>query len=189
MPRTPSTMVPLGTPQPAFTLPDPTGRTFTSEGCRGPRGTLVMFLCNHCPFVHHVADTIASVAEEAQGAGFGVVGIMSNDFLSHPEDAPERMGDCAAGWNWSFPYLVDETQEVAAAHQAACTPDFFLFDARGRLAYRGQLDESRPGNGIISDGRDLRAALAALAAGGSPAAEQIPSLGCNIKWKPQRAPA
>lgn len=151
-------------------------------------GLLVLFLCNHCPFVHHVAEEVARVASEASSLGIGVVGIMSNDFTTHPNDAPDRMTEAAANWNWRFPYLVDEDQSVAAAFRATCTPDLFLYDGEGRLVYRGQLDGSRPGNGVAVSGEDLRAAMAALVEGRAPLEVQHPSLGCNIKWRPDRVP-
>lgn len=188
MPRTPSTMTPLGRHAPEFDLPDPSGARFSLASCRGEQGLLVMFLCNHCPFVKHVADAIRTVADAASSRGVGVVGINSNDFAAHPEDAPPMMTRYATEWGWRFPYLVDESQEVAAAYEAACTPDFFLFDRGLRLVYRGQLDGARPGNGIPSDGRDLLAAIEQLAAGQAIATAQLPSLGCNIKWRPGREP-
>lgn len=189
MPRTPSLMVPIGTPCPPFELPDPSGAIHDRDGCMGPKGLLVLFLCNHCPFVHHIADEISKVAGDAVTLGVGVVGIMSNDFSTHPDDAPEHMTEAAARWGWRFPYLVDEDQSVAAAFEATCTPDLFLFDAKGRLAYRGQLDGSRPGNDIEVSGADLRGALAALVEGRPPIDPQSPSLGCNIKWRSDRIPA
>lgn len=185
MPRTPSSMVPLGTLQPDFELPDASGRPHRLQDCRGPRGTLVMFLCNHCPFVHHVASTVREISEHAKAAGIGAVGIMSNDFKTHPDDSPPRMREAAATWGWRFPYLVDAAQTAAKSHGAACTPDFFLYDEHGRLFYRGQLDASRPGNDIASDGSDLRRAIDSLLAGAKPPSDQLPSLGCNIKWLPE----
>ncbi len=189
MARTPSTMVPLGRDAAPFDLPDPDGRRWDLNACRGERGLLVMFLCNHCPFVKHVAEAIRRVAAEAAASGVGVVGINSNDFETHPEDAPPMMRRFAEAWGWRFPYLVDESQEVAEAYLAACTPDFFLFDAAMHLVYRGQLDGSRPGNEVPADGRDLLAAVRSLARGTPIPSEQSPSLGCNIKWRPGRGPA
>jgi len=188
MPRTPSLMVPIGTPCPEFSLPDPSGVEHDRDGCMGPKGLLVLFLCNHCPFVHHIADEIAAVASRAEELGVGVVGIMSNDFTTHPDDAPERMTEAATRWGWRFPYLVDEDQSVATAFGATCTPDLFLHDAPGRLVYRGQLDGSRPGNDVEVTGEDLRAALSALVEERGPVDPQRPSLGCNIKWRPGRVP-
>jgi peroxiredoxin len=188
MPRTPSLMVPIGTPCPAFALPDSAGTVHTRDGCLGPNGLLVLFLCNHCPFVHHIAEEIARIADECANLGVGVVGIMSNDFTAHPADAPDRMTEAAERWSWRFPYLVDEDQSVAASFRATCTPDLFLHDAAGDLVYRGQLDGSRPGNDVPVTGEDLRAAVAALVEGRGPLQTQQPSLGCNIKWRPDRVP-
>lgn len=189
MARTPSSMPPLGITAPDFALPDPSGRVHRRAECRGPKGTLVMFLCNHCPFVKLVAEEIGRVAADAARLGVGSVGIMSNDFTTHPDDAPAHMTSAAKAWGWRFPYLVDEDQSVALAHRAACTPDFFLYDHADRLVYRGQLDDARPGNGVAPSGTDLRSAIAALAAGRPPLEPQKPSLGCNVKWRPGRAPA
>ena len=189
MVRTPSTMLPLGTPAPDFELPNVDGRTVSFADAAGPQGTLVMFICNHCPFVKHVADELAALGREYLPRGIGMVAISSNDVSSHPADSPEQMVHEAEERGYAFPYLYDETQEVAKAYHAACTPDFFLFDGAGRLVYRGQLDPSRPGNDIRVTGSDLRAALDAVLAGRPVAAEQRPSLGCNIKWKPGNEPA
>ena len=189
MVRTPSTMLPLGTGAPDFALPNVDGRTVTLADAAGPRGTLVMFICNHCPFVKHVADQLAALGRDCLPRGIGVVAISSNDVSSHPADSPEQMVHEAEERGYVFPYLYDETQEVAHAYHAACTPDFFLFDGDRKLAYRGQLDASRPGNEIPVTGADLRAAIDALLAGRPVPAEQRPSLGCNIKWKPGNEPA
>ena len=183
MVRTPSTMLPLGTIAPDFLLPNVDGRIMSFADAAGPRGTVVMFICNHCPFVKHVADQLAALGRDCVGQGVGVVAISANDVSSHPADSPEQMVREAEDRGYVFPYLYDETQEVAKEYHAACTPDFYLFDANRRLVYRGQLDASRPGNEIPVTGRDLRAAIDALLAGKPPLAEQIPSLGCNIKWK------
>lgn len=189
MARTPSTMwLPLGAPAPAFTLPDAAGRAFSLAEVAGPKGTLVVFMCNHCPFVKHVAPELARLGRDLPALGIGMVGINPNDFAAYPDDAPAKMPAEAALWGWTFPYLVDADQSVARAWRAACTPDLFLLDGQGRLAYRGQLDASRPGNGVACDGRDLRAAAAALAEGREVPADQKPSLGCNVKWKPGAAP-
>ena len=188
MARTPSTMVPLGTAAAAFNLPNVDGRMVSLDTAAGPRGTLVMFICNHCPFVKHVADQLAQVGREAIGRGIGVVAISANDVATHPADSPEQMVREAEERGYPFPYLYDESQEVAKAYKAACTPDFFLFDADRRLVYRGQLDDSRPGSGLPVTGHDLRQAIEALVAGRSPVAEQRPSIGCNIKWKPGNEP-
>jgi len=189
MVRTPSTMLPLGTGAPDFSLPNVDGRTVTLADAAGPRGTLVMFICNHCPFVKHVADQLAALGRDCLPRGIGVVAISSNDVSSHPADSPEQMVHEAEERGYVFPYLYDETQEVAHAYHAACTPDFFLFDGDRKLAYRGQLDASRPGNEIPVTGADLRAAIDALLLGHPVPAEQRPSLGCNIKWKPGNEPA
>jgi len=189
MVRTPSTMLPLGTRAPDFALPNVDGRTVTLADAAGPRGTLVMFICNHCPFVKHVADQLAALGREYLPRGIGVVAISSNDVSSHPADSPEQMVHEAEDRGYVFPYLYDETQEVAHAYHAACTPDFFLFDGDRKLAYRGQLDSSRPGNDVPVTGADLRAAIDAILAGRPVPAEQRPSLGCNIKWKPGNEPA
>ena len=188
MARTPSTMVPLGTAAAEFNLPNVDGRMVSLDTAAGPRGTLVMFICNHCPFVKHVADQLAQVGCEAIGRGIGVVAISANDVATHPADSPEQMVREAEERGYPFPYLYDESQEVAKAYKAACTPDFFLFDPYRRLVYRGQLDDSRPGNGVPVTGHDLRQAIEALVAGRSPVAEQRPSIGCNIKWKPGNEP-
>lgn len=189
MARTPSTMVPLGTEACQFELPNVDGRMVRLSDVRGPRGTVVMFICNHCPFVKHVADQLAALGRDYMPSGVGFVAISANDVSSHPADSPEQMVREAEERGYPFPYLYDATQEVAKAYHAACTPDFFLFDAGLRLAYRGQLDGSRPGNGVPVTGSDLRAAIDAVRAGRAAAAEQTPSIGCNIKWKPGNEPA
>ena len=189
MVRTPSTMLPLGTVAPDFELPSVDGRVLTLADVAGPQGTVVMFICNHCPFVKHVADQLASLGRDYLPRGVGFAAISANDVASHPADSPEQMVREAEERGYPFPYLYDETQDVAKAYHAACTPDFYLFDAAHRLVYRGQLDPSRPGSGVPVTGADLRAALDALLAGRPPVAEQVPSLGCNIKWKPGHEPA
>ncbi|GIX00953.1 MAG: thioredoxin family protein [Pirellulaceae bacterium] len=187
MVRTASTMMPLGTEAPPFSLPNIDGTTVSRDDFRGKKGLLVVFMCNHCPYVKHVADELARLADEYQAKGIAVVGINSNDVASYPDDSPEKMKEEAQQRGYHFPYLYDETQEVAKAYGAACTPDFFLFDDQFRLFYRGQMDDSRPGQGQ-PDGRDLRAALDALLHGENPPEHQKPSLGCNIKWKPGNEP-
>lgn len=184
MSRTPSNMLPLGTLAPDFSLMEPLrGRPLGLSGVRGPLGTLVMFICNHCPYVQRVNAELVRLAPECQGQGIGVVAISANDARSYPEDAPPRMAETAQALAYPFPYLYDETQQVARAYDAACTPDFFLFDAGLKLVYRGRLDDSTPGNGRPVTGADLRAAINALCAGQVPRADQLPSVGCNIKWK------
>lgn len=189
MVRTPSTMLPLGTVAPDFDLPNVDGRMVDYAAAAGPQGTVVMFICNHCPFVKHVADELARLGREFMSRGVGFVAISSNDVASHPADSPEQMVREAEDRGYPFPYLYDETQEVAKAYHAACTPDFYVFDAGRKLVYRGQLDPSRPGSDVPVTGSDLRAAVDALLAGQPPLATQIPSLGCNIKWKPGNHPA
>jgi peroxiredoxin len=189
MVKTASTMLSLGTQAPSFSLPDAEGRTVSSADFKNAPALLVMFMCNHCPFVKHVADELAKLGRDYQAKGVAVVGINSNDAVAHPDDSPEKMRDEIKLRGYTFPYLVDADQKVAQAYQAACTPDFFLFDKSQKLVYRGQLDASRPKSEIPVTGTDLRAALDAVLAGKSPAAEQRASLGCNIKWKPGNEPA
>ncbi|MFZ0272761.1 MAG: thioredoxin family protein [Acidobacteriaceae bacterium] len=184
MSRTESAMLALGTPAPAFALKDVRDNTVhNTESLRGPRGLLVMFICCHCPFVKHVEQQLAQLAIDYRNAGVGFVAISSNDAENYPDDSPASLAEQALKLGFIFPYLYDETQEVAHAYDATCTPDFFLFDASGALVYRGQLDSSRPGNDIPVTGRDLRAALKAVIAGEPVNPEQFPSVGCNIKWK------
>jgi peroxiredoxin len=186
MARTPSTMLPLGTQLPAFLLPDPArpGKPDVSSAeLLTPRGLVVMFICNHCPFVKHLRDALADFGRASQKLGVGVVAISSNDAVAYPEDGPEAMAEERSAAGYTFPYLYDETQAVARAFAAACTPDFYLFDGNGALVYRGQFDGSRPGNGLPVTGEDLVGAVEALVAGDAIAADQHPSVGCNIKWK------
>jgi peroxiredoxin len=185
---TPSTMLALGTPAPDFCLVNVDGRMVGRDDFRGAPALLVIFMCNHCPYVKHVADALAALGREYQARGVAVVGISSNNVASHPADSPEQMVAEAEQRGYSFPYLYDETQEVAKAYRAACTPDFYVFDREQRLVYRGQMDGSRPESGVPVTGADLRAALDAVLAGRPVAAEQRPSMGCNIKWKPGQAP-
>ncbi len=175
----------LGTPAPVFRLPDPEGHVRSLEDFGESRALLVAFICNHCPFVKHVAKGFGLLAKEYQDKGVGVVGINSNDSQAHPGDSPEKMREEARSVGYGFADLVDETQEVARAYGAACTPDFFLFDGERRLVYRGQMDGSRPGNDVPVTGEDLRRALDAVLDGRPVAGDQRPSLGCNIKWKHQ----
>jgi peroxiredoxin len=188
MVRTPSTMLPLGTQAPSFRLVNVDGRDVSLDDFREAPALLVIFMCNHCPFVIHVADELARLTAEYMARGVAVVGINSNDASQYPADSPERMVAEAEHRGYQFPYLYDETQEVAHAYRAACTPDFFLFDNQRRLFYRGQMDGSRPQSGVPVTGRDLRLALDAVLAGEGPPAEQHPSLGCNIKWKTGNEP-
>ena len=175
-----SEMLPLGTPAPAFSLPDPDG---TVHALRGDApATLVMFISNHCPFVKHVREELARIGSEYGSRGAAIYAINSNDVVKYPADSPARMKEEVRDWGYTFPYLFDESQDVAKAYRAACTPDFFLFDAEQKLVYRGQLDDSRPSNNQPVDGHDLRAALDAVLASEAPTAEQKPSIGCNIKW-------
>ncbi len=188
MVQTASTMLPLGTAAPDFTLPDATGTQVSLSDFDGAKALLVMFICNHCPFVKHVREQLAALGAEYQEKGVGVVAIMSNDVTLHPDDSPEKMEDEVRQVGYTFPYLYDETQEVAKAYRAACTPDFFVFDGERKLAYRGQLDDARPGNDKPVTGADLRAALDAVLAGAPVPEPQKPSIGCNIKWKTGGAP-
>lgn len=184
MAATPSTMVPLGAPAPDFALPDAvSGRTLSLAELRSNKATVIMFICNHCPFVKHVQPELARLARDYGPKGVSFIAINANDIAAYPEDAPDQMKAVAEAMGYTFPYLFDETQEVARAYQAACTPDFFIYDGKLKLAYRGQLDDSRPGNGIPLTGRDVRRALDALLAGRPVDPNQRPSIGCNIKWK------
>ena len=185
----PSTMLPLGTAAPAFSLPDCRGGTVSRDDFSQSTALLVIFMCNHCPYVKHVQKPLAAMVTEYQARGVAVVGISSNDVSSHPEDGPQDMAKVATETGYTFPYLYDETQEVAKAYHAACTPDFFLFDGKRKLVYRGQMDGSRPGNNIPVTGSDLRHALDALLAGKPVPREQRASLGCGIKWKTGGEPA
>ena len=182
-----STMLPLGTIAPEFQLPDPSGRKFSSAEFAGAPALLVVFMCNHCPYVKHVQANFTEFAKDYQAKGVAIVGINSNDAENYPDDSPEKMAEEIRNAGYTFPYLYDETQTVARAYRAACTPDFFLFDRDQRLVYRGQFDDSRPKNGLPVTGGDLRAALDAVLAGRTAPAAQKPSVGCSIKWKPQDA--
>jgi thiol-disulfide isomerase/thioredoxin len=180
----PSTMLPLGTAVPDFVLINTVDdHPVSPRDFAGRNALLVMFICNHCPFVKHVKDELGRLAAEYEPRGLAVIAINSNDLEAYPQDGPDRMRELALEEGWRFPFLFDETQDVAKAFRAACTPDFFLFDHRQRLAYRGQLDDSRPSNGIPVTGRDLRAAIEAVLAGKPVSGEQRPSIGCNIKWR------
>jgi thiol-disulfide isomerase/thioredoxin len=189
MSETPSTMLSLGTRLPGFSLRDAVSGNLVSEReLDGKPAALVMFICNHCPYVQHVLPEIGHLTRDYAARGVGIVAINANDVDAYPQDGPAAMKTLAIAQRWSFPFLFDEIQAVAKNFHAACTPDFFAYDARGLLAYRGQLDDSRPGSNVLVTGRDLRAALDAILAGRRPSADQRPSVGCNIKWKPGTAP-
>lgn len=184
MARTPSNMLPLGTVAPNFILLDVvTGNMLNLADLKSPIATLIMFICNHCPFVKHIKDELAKLGVDYVPRGISIIAINANDVANYPEDSPEQMKIIAQQWGFNFPYLFDETQAVAKAYDAACTPDFYLFDNHLKCVYRGQLDDSRPGNAIPVTGRDIRAALEAILAAQPIPEPQKPSLGCNIKWK------
>ncbi|WP_281234718.1 thioredoxin family protein [Flavobacterium gelatinilyticum] len=184
MARTNSNMIPLGTIAPEFYLKDTnSNNTYSFEDLKGSKGTLVVFMCNHCPFVLHVINEIVMIANDYRVQGLGIIAVSSNDVEKYPEDSPELMTEFALQNRIDFPYLYDENQETAKAYDAACTPDFYLFDSQNRLFYRGQLDDSRPGNGIPLSGTDLRNAIDALIYNRTLSEIQKPSIGCNIKWK------
>lgn len=188
MARVESTMLSLGTHAPDFALPDPYGRIWSLDAVAGNTGTLVAFLCNHCPFVQYIALPLGTAAARWIEDGVSIIGINSNDIESHPEDRPETMAEYAKAWNWTFPYVSDMNQSVAQAYRAACTPDFFLFDSGRRLVYRGRFDGATPGNDTTVTGEELDNAVKALVAGSAIDSEQVPSLGCNIKWKSGNEP-
>lgn len=181
-------MLPLGTKAPDFQLTDTTGKTVSLADFKGASALAVVFMCNHCPYVKHIRSGLAQVARDYSKRGVGVVGISSNDVENYPADSPAKMAEEVKAAGYTFPYLYDESQAVAKAYRAACTPDFYLFDKDQRLVYRGQLDDSRPGNGVPVTGRDLRMALDSVLAGKAVPAAQKPSIGCNIKWKPGNEP-
>jgi peroxiredoxin len=182
-------MLPLSTPAPDFSLPDTNGKVVSLADFHQAPSLLVVFLCNHCPYVQHVRRGLAQMARDFQARGVAVVGINANDVASYPADHPDRMREEARNAGYTFPYLYDESQAVARAYHAACTPDFFLFDQARKLVYRGQMDDSRPGNGHPVTGKDLRDAVEAVLSGKPVSPRQKPSLGCNIKWKPGQEPA
>lgn len=188
MAETPSTMAPRGTLAPDFRLPDTNGRLVSLSDFAKAPALLVVFMCNHCPFVKHIRAGLAQFARDYQPRGLAMVGINSNDVASYPDDSPAKMAEEVKAAGYTFPYLYDDAQTVAKAYHAACTPDFFLYDRDRRLVYRGQFDDSRPSNGRPVTGFDLRAAVDAVLAGRPVSAEQKPSIGCNIKWKPGAAP-
>lgn len=190
MALTPSTMLPLGTKAPDFSLKDVvSGRTVSLADFKDKTALLVMFICRHCPYVVHVKDELALLGKDYAGTPAGLVAISANDPVTHPDDSPENLKKMAKELDFAFPYCFDESQETAKAYTAACTPDFFLFGKDRALVYRGQLDDSRPGNGKPLNGKDLRAAIDAVLAGKPVGAEQKPSIGCNIKWKKGNEPA
>jgi len=188
MALTPSTMLPLGTTAPDFKLPDTNGKTVTLADFKDRTALVVIFICNHCPYVVHIRAGLAQFARDYQAKNVGIVGISSNDAAKYPADGPAKMKDEVTSAGYTFPYLYDETQKVAKAYRAACTPDIFLFDRSRRLVYRGQFDASRPGNGIPVTGKDLRSAVDAVLAGKPTSDMQVASMGCNIKWKPGNEP-
>ena len=184
MARTPSVMIPLGKQAPDFTLPDTvSGNNLSLQTIKGATATVIMFICNHCPFVKHINAALVKLGNDYKNKGIGFIAISSNDVAGYPQDGPEQMKQVAEELNYPFPYLYDATQDVAKAYQAACTPDFFIFDSNLLLAYRGQLDDSRPGNEKPVTGADIRNALDHLIAGKPVPADQKPSIGCNIKWR------
>lgn len=183
MAETPSVMVSLGTPAPQFRLPDPRGEVHSLDDFKNAPALLVAFICNHCPFVKHIRKKFSELAKDYQSRGVAVVAINSNDSETYPEDGPAKMADEIKAAGYTFPYLYDESQDVARAYHAACTPDFFLFDRDRKLVYRGQFDDSRPNNGRPATGKDLSAAIDTVLAGKAVSTDQKPSIGCNIKWK------
>lgn len=184
MARTPSVMIPLGSKAADFNLPDTvSGRNISLQDAKGNKATLVMFICNHCPYVKHVNEGIVQLANDYHSKGVSFIAISSNDAIAYPADGPDKMKETAEALGYPFPYLYDEDQSVAKAYEAACTPDFFLFDKDLQLVYRGQLDDSRPGNGIPVSGQDLRTAIDAILKEEEVPSFQKPSIGCNIKWK------
>jgi peroxiredoxin len=184
-----STMLALGTKAPDFQLPDLNGKGRVSlSDFKGAQALLILFICNHCPYVKHIRGGLAQLARDYRPRGVAIAGISSNDATNYPADSPERMAEEARAAGYTFPYLYDETQAVAKAYRAACTPDIYVFDKDQRLVYRGQFDDSRPGNNVVVTGKDLRAALDAVLAGKPVPPNQKPSIGCNIKWKPGNEP-
>ena len=184
MSLTPSNMMPLGKTAPGFSLVNTSNnKIYKFENIKGSKGTVVMFICNHCPYVIHVIEELVKISKGYENKGISTVAISSNDIINYPEDAPDKMKAFSEKYNFSFPYLYDESQEIAKAYQAACTPDIYLFDGDDKCFYRGRLDESRPGNDKVTNGSDLREALDLLLGGKNPPEEQNPSAGCNIKWK------
>ena len=188
MALTPSIMLPLGTQAPDFRLPDPGGKMVSLSDFKNAPALLVIFMCNHCPYVKHISHTLAEFAREYEKKGLATIGINSNDVEAHPDDSPEKMAEEIEKIGYPFPYLYDESQEVAKAYHAACTPDLFLFDKNHKLVYRGQFDDSRPNSNILVTGKDLRTAVDAVLAGKPVSTDQKASMGCNIKWKKGNEP-
>ena len=188
MALTPSTMLPLGTAAPDFNLPDTNGEIVSLEDFKGAPALVVLFICNHCPYVKHIRSGLAQFARDYAPHRVAIVAISSNDVVTHPDDSPAKMREEVHAAGYTFPYLYDETQEVAKAYRAACTPDIYLFDKNFKLVYRGQFDDSRPNSGVPVTGKDLRAALDAVLAGKTTSEFQAPSIGCNIKWKAGNEP-
>lgn len=188
MTLTPSKMIELGSEAPEFRLPDTDGNMVSLADFESHKGLVVVFMCNHCPYVKHIRHALADFARRNAPSGIGVVGINSNDVSTHPADSPQKMREEVETVGYTFPYLFDESQEVAKSYQAECTPDFFLFDESKSLVYRGQFDGSRPGNDVDVTGSDLQAAVDALLSGKPPLENQVPSVGCNIKWTPGNEP-
>ncbi len=189
MVQTASTMIPLGSDAAAFELPDPQGKMVRLSDFADHPVLVVIFMCNHCPFVKHIGNELADLARTYQQRGVGLVAINPNDVANYPDDSPEKMAEAIKEYGYTFPYLYDESQEIAKAYQAACTPDFFVYNAERQLVYRGQMDDSRPNNEQPVTGADLRSVLDALLDGGAAPAMQKPSIGCNIKWKSGNEPA
>jgi peroxiredoxin len=189
MARVESIMLPLGTPAPPFDLPDATGVHHRSDDLSGAPALVVVFMCNHCPFVKHIARELGLITQRLMAKGAAVVGINANDVDAYPDDGPEHMLSRARAYGWDFPYLLDADQSVAHAYRAACTPDFFVFDAERRLGYRGQFDGARPGNDVAVTGADLKKAVEAVLAGQPVPEPQLPAMGCNIKWRPGNEPS
>lgn len=182
-------MLALGTSAPDFALPDVvSGKTVSLSTFADKQALLVMFICRHCPYVKHVQEELAKIGQDYQQSGLGIVAISANDVANYPDDSPQKLKEMAIALNFTFPFCYDESQETARAYTAACTPDFFLFDGDRKLVYRGQLDDSRPGNGLPVTGKDLRTAINAALTGEAISPEQKPSIGCNIKWKPGNEP-
>lgn len=188
MAETPSTMIPLGTEAPEFCLPSPDGKWVALSDFHSCTGLVVVFMCNHCPYVQMLRESISEFARECQTSGIGFVAISSNNAEKYPDDSPEKMGEEISAFGYQFPYLYDEDQSVARAYKAACTPDFYLFDGQMKLVYRGQYDDARPGNGVEVTGKDLKAAVTALKNQLPVPTAQKPSIGCNIKWKAGNEP-